>query len=764
VTNLRTAIAVVLLLLALSLCACAWVARRFKKPIAPSIVVLLSALIPPVLGNMIIILARTEILAKLGYYTYFLGMNYVMFAVLCFAHKYCGIFWQSRRLRNFVYALLIVDCIQLLLNPVFGHAFATEAVTVYDAPYYRLVPYIGQVFHRVLDYGIFFAVLVIFIRKTRNSPGIYSERYSIILITMIFTGLWESYYIFSGTPIDRSMIGFGVFGLLVFYFSLYYRPLRLLDHMLANVASGLPEALYFFDDSNRCLWANKQGMRFLELRGEDYDQCGKRLLSVFPDMDLVRTEWSREQIVTTGSETRYYTTNKHALFDENDRILGSLLGIRDDTEQELALRQERYNATHDSLTGLYNKEHLYEQIREALEANPDKTYYISYMDINNFKIVNDVFGKDFGDFALKSLADDLAKHMPPSAIYGRLSGDCFGLFMDENDFDPKRAEHLMSNFTVRKDTLEHTLIIHQGVYKVIERSIDVSVMFDRAHMALLTIKNEYKKHLAVYDDTMREKTLWDQHISTLLPDALAQRQICPYLQAIVDGTGRVIGAEALVRWIHPTLGFLSPARFVPVFEKNGMIADVDRYIWRCACEILARWQEMGNNDLFISINISPKDFYFMDVLSELRSIVKEYGVPPSRLRVEITETVMMTDSENRLAILSKLQSEGFLVEMDDFGSGYSSLNMLKDMPVDVVKIDMVFLTETRDRARSQTILRNVMNMTHDLGILSLTEGVETEAQYQMLSGMGCKLFQGFFFSRPIPVDQFEALFLSVPVH
>ena len=181
--------------------------------------------------------------------------------------------------------------------------------------------------------------------------------------------------------------------------------------------------------------------------------------------------------------------------------------------------------------------------------------------------------------------------------------------------------------------------------------------------------------------------------------------------------------------------------------------------------ILARWQEMGNNDLFISINISPKDFYFMDVYAELNSIVQEFRVPPSRLRVEITETVMMTDNANRILILSRLKQAGFLVEMDDFGSGYSSLNMLKDMPVDVVKIDMVFLTKTKDSMRSQTILRNVMNMTHDLGILSLTEGVETEDQYQMLSGMGCKLFQGYYFAKPMPVEQFEALFLKnrVPV-
>ena len=760
---MRTAIAVVVLLLALALVVCAYFARRSKKAIAPAVVILLSALIPPVLGNLLIIAAHTRGLATLGCYIYFLGMDYVMFGVLHFTLQYCELSWPNVHLKRFVYALLILDAAQLLLNPVFGHAFTTEMVMAYGAPYYRLVPLAGQTIHRLLDYGIFLAVLVIFLVKAVRAPRIYSERYSIIFLSMIFSGIWETFYIFSRTPIDRSMIGFGVFGLLVYYFSLHYRPLRLLDHMLANVASGLAEALYFFDIGERCVWVNRQGARFLELEEAEYDRCGERLRKVFPDLTPEGDEWACERILTVGGSTRYYAMDKRRMFDRKGRAVGSLLTIRDNTAQEEALRQERYNANHDTLTGLYTKEYLYARIRETLLANPDKIYYISYLDINDFKMINDIFGKDFGDYTLRCFADSLRENLPPGALYGRLSADCFGLCLEEGDFDFEKASRYMTEFTVKNETRSHRVIIHQGSYRVTERDIDVSVMFDRAHMALATVKTDYKKRVALYDDTMREKALWDQRITAELPDALAERQICPYLQAMVDGEGRVVGAEALVRWNHPALGFLPPGRFVPVFEKNGMIADVDRYMWRCACEILARWQAMGISDLFLSINISPKDFYFMDVFAELKGIVKEYGVPPSRLRVEITETVMMTDSAERISILSRLKDEGFLVEMDDFGSGYSSLNMLKDMPVDVVKVDMVFLTRAKDGLRSQTILRNVMNMTRDLGILSLTEGVETEDQYRMLSGMGCRLFQGYYFAKPLPVESFETLFLSAPV-
>ncbi|WP_143149646.1 EAL domain-containing protein [Fibrobacter sp. UWT2] len=288
-------------------------------------------------------------------------------------------------------------------------------------------------------------------------------------------------------------------------------------------------------------------------------------------------------------------------------------------------------------------------------------------------------------------------------------------------------------------------------------SIDVSIMFDRAHLAQTSIKNEYNTHIAIYDDKMRDQVLWSQKISGELEGALKQRHIVPYLQPIVDINGSIIGAEALVRWLHPTEGFLPPFTFIPTFEKNGMIAEVDKYIWRSACEILSSWTD-EKSKLFISVNISPKDFYFIDVYAEIKNLVDEYKIEPSRLRIEITETVMMTEAESRMAILSKFRESGFIVEMDDFGSGYSSLNQLKDMPLDVLKIDMKFLSKAQDNGKAETILRNILRLSSDLGLFSLTEGVETEDQYKKLSEMGCNLFQGYYFAKPMSIADYEKLF------
>ena len=194
--------------------------------------------------------------------------------------------------------------------------------------------------------------------------------------------------------------------------------------------------------------------------------------------------------------------------------------------------------------------------------------------------------------------------------------------------------------------------------------------------------------------------------------------------------------------------------FVPVFENNGMISEVDQYMWQCACEILARWEKEGI-DRFISINISPKDFYFMDVAEVIKNLAKQYSISPGKLRIEITETVMMADINTRMSLLHDLKQNGFYVEIDDFGSGYSSLNMLKDMPVDLLKIDMAFLSKSNNEQKAEKIIHNIINMSYDLGISPLSEGVETEAQYHMLSQMGCQLFQGYYFAKPMSVTDFE---------
>ena len=742
-------------MLIVAVVACAFFARKSKKPIATDVVLLLLGLLPPIVGNLLIIVSGNELVSYIGYVIYFIGLDIAVIALLRFICDYCFIKYRGTLRQKLVLAIVAIDVVQILLNPITGFTFGIVQTTVEGAPYYSLVPYAGQVFHRVVAYGIFFASVGVILRKVFTSSSIDLERYLVIALSMVFCGVWETYYIFSGLPIDLSMIGFGVFGLLVFYFSLHYRPFRLLDSMLARIVSDMSEAVVFLDKDGRCIYANAAAFKLLGIEEDALDEAYVKaaLLAGF-DVNSYNEEWSFQRAVMMEGQARHWDLQMRKIEDKRGQRAGSFLVIRDRTDEEILRQEELYQASHDSLTGLNDKDNLYRLARNLIDSNPDVVYQVVALDVKDFKIVNDIFSKEFGDKVLCEIASWICAMAPEGSVHGRISGDKFGAVTPIGSIDEEALEEKLRHFNVTDGTVSHNVVLHVGCYEVSERDLPISVMFDRAFMAISTVKKDYQKHIAHYDDKMRESMLWKQSISAQLEDAIKNNQICPYLQPMVDESGKVSGAEVLVRWIHPEEGFLSPASFIPVFEENGMIARLDSFIWTRACEILSDWQKRGI-DMFLSVNISPKDFYFIDVYEVISSLVAEHGIDPSKLRLEITETVMMSDVENRLRIIEELRSKGFLVEMDDFGSGYSSLNMLKDIPVDILKIDMMFLYKTKDQYRAQTILQNIINLSGDLGMPAVTEGVETADQLDMLVNMGCRMFQGYYFAKPMPLEEFE---------
>ena len=751
---MRNNIAIIYIILIFALTGCAISAKRSKQRISNAVMLLCGSLLIPVIGNFVIIISENETYSTIGYYLYFIGVDFLIVALMYFAKAYCRTGEVRHKEPKILYVLVGIDIIQLLLNNFTDHVFLIDELEVDNLKYYNFTPRIGLTLHRFLIYAILASIIAIFTVMTIKMPKVYRGRYAVILITMLIVMLWQSIYVVSRIPINTSMIGYGAFGICIFYFSLIYRPLRLLDRMLTDVVEDMPEALYIFDPNKKCLWANEEGMRFISIDIQEFDLVNERLINIFGDLSSSKA-YTQNRVLPSGGETRYYNIENRIVSDEGEAVTGYVLRIRDNTEEQLRMKRDIYNAIHDSLTGLYTCEYLYERIGERLGNNLSEKSLLIFLEIKNFKIVNDLFGKAFGDHAIRILADWIRSNASDKWLYGRLSGVNFGLLVPESEFNAKEIDEMLSGFYVSDSNFEYHILVHLGIYKVTEDDDDVQVMFDRAQLSLSTIVDEYKNHIVFYNDDIRQKLLWEQHISAQLSEAIKERQLTPYLQPIVDISGKAVGAEALVRWINPVDGFMPPGKFIPVFEKNGMIVEVDRYMWRCACEILSDWEKRGI-DKFISVNISPKDFFIIDVASEIKALVREFGIAPKKLRIEITETVMMNDVEERMEVLSDLRAAGFIVEMDDFGSGYSSLNMLKDMPVDVLKIDMKFLSSTEDEVRAHKIIRNIIRLSNDLDIMSLTEGIETEEQFRMLAEMKCTMFQGYYFAKPMPVDDFDA--------
>lgn len=754
---MREQFGILLVAVIASLGICGLASRRSYKAIAPYVSLLIFSCIPPVTGNFLIIWTGNYNTALMGYYIYFIGMDLLLFANLQFTFNYCYIKKNVAKINTVVTIILLADVAQLVLNRFLGHAFDIEAVPVDGYDYYRLIPHLGQAVHRVIDYTLLLASVIIFIHKIIKSSKIYSERYSVILVSMVGTGLLQTFYIFSRTPVDISMAFYGIFGFLVFMFSLYYRPMRVLDRMLAQLASDMPESLFVLDAFGKCIWANDRAIELAGITDDKFDRATDDLVKLFGEYDLEGSEWKAMHVLDSGDSRSYYEFTKMTITDEKGHETGAFLTIRDVTEEQTAIERERYSATHDSMTGLFTRDHIYSEIDRMTAASEADGYIAIFLDIKNFRLINDIYGDEFGNLVLKSVSKNIREIFPTDSLCAWLSGGNFGLFLKKEVFDPEMAEKDLSEFMVYDGTADRKVLIHFGVYEIAGGESGAAQIFDRAHMALSGISGQYRIHVAYYDENMRNRALRDQQLTARLDEALEERQIRPYLQPIVDADGKIVGAEALARWIHPEEGFLSPDSFIPVFERTGLIVEVDRYMWCCACEILSRWKKEGI-DLFLSVNISPKDFYFMDISEELKKLTDEFGIPSSSLRIEITETVMMTDPESKMDIITKLRDLGFLVEMDDFGNGFSSLNLLKDMPVDILKIDMNFLQMSDKNGKARTILQNIINLSDDLGIISLTEGVETDEQHKMLSDMGCRMFQGYYFSRPVPVEQFETDF------
>ncbi|MBO4636803.1 MAG: EAL domain-containing protein [Clostridiales bacterium] len=751
---MRILLAAVLFVFITALVVCMILSLRSKKSIGRYVACLISGVIPPIVGNLILMLSTNHTISMLGFYIYFLGMDATVYSLLRFSYAYCEI-KPPKWLKRIPDILIISDVFLYALNPILHVSFSAKKIMVDAHAYYKLVPYAGQTYHRVIAYGIFLAVVIVFLTKAIKTPKIYSEKYWVILFSSVVAGALETYYIFSKITLDISMLAFGIFGILVYYFALHYRPMKLLDKMLSGIASDMPDALYFFDTSGKCIWMNEPGRLLIGTLPNDYDGVRDNLTFLFGNIDFESGGWSKKQTLGTGDEAQYTNLLMRTLTDDDGKATGTYLSIRDVTDEQNEMKREMYNSTHDSLTGFYTKEYLYEAIEKRLRSDTDTDYMIGYMEISNFKVINDVFGKRFGELTIKKAAEFIMEGVSSKCLYGRLSEDAFGILIDKEDFNSKPVDEKISGFTVSDKDLEHHVLIHYGIYDITEgEEIDVPLFFDSARLATAKIADSYQTLIVYYDDKIRNEIIHEQLISNQLHEAIETNQIRPFLQPIVDGKGILVGAEALVRWVHPDDGLKPPGTFIPIFERNGLIALVDKHMWKCACDILSNWKERGIEQ-FISINISPKDFYFMDVVSELKKIVEESGIDPVKLRVEITESVMMTDAIDIVKIIGDLREYGFIVEMDDFGSGYSSLNMLKDIPVDVLKIDMQFLRDSERNLKAGYIIKNIIRMSEDLGIDTLTEGVETAAQFERLFDMGCKLYQGYYFSKPLPVDEFE---------
>ncbi|MEG2222097.1 MAG: EAL domain-containing protein, partial [Oscillospiraceae bacterium] len=422
---------------------------------------------------------------------------------------------------------------------------------------------------------------------------------------------------------------------------------------------------------------------------------------------------------------------------------------------EKMLMELDYRANHDPLTGIYNKEAFYRMTAELLQKNPSRKFVLLRWNIERFKLINELFGKEVGDRILRQLAENFQKKLTTIGTYGRLEADHFAICLPAKYLDAPLFL-VQTGELMGKLDIPYTVTVAFGIYEIDDPDIPVDQMCDRANLALQTIKGKYKRHYALYNDTMRQTMLREQEIRGEMAEALATRQFQVFLQPIYSlSADRTVSAEALVRWTHPRKGTISPGEFIPLFEKSGFISELDHYVWEEACRYLKQRRERGLAPLPISVNASRMSLYSPDLFREIVELTEKYGVEPALFKLEITETAYAADPAQLMQTTRKLQAAGFSVLMDDFGSGYSSLNTLKDLPVDILKIDMKFLDGFESGGRVGTVLISVLRMAKWLNLPVIAEGVETKEQLAFLRSVGCDLIQGFCVAKPMAMEGFE---------
>lgn len=412
---------------------------------------------------------------------------------------------------------------------------------------------------------------------------------------------------------------------------------------------------------------------------------------------------------------------------------------------------------YDRLTRLYSKEFFFQQAQEILDRNPEKEYNIVCSNIVNFKLYNDTFGIPAGDRLLKSIAAGITQCLGDGGISGRYSTDRFVCLQER---DRARAQYADFERLRRFNSLDElcNVAIKWGVYGITDRSMPVEYMCDRAMLAADSIREQYNRSVAFYDDILRRKLLREQSITSSMESALASRQFTVYFQPKYRvGDSRLCGAKALVRWIHPEWGFLSPGEFIPLFEKNGFISMLDQFVWERTCALIRQWQDKGYPPLPISVNVSRADIYQSGLADFLLDLTKKYGIDPKLLHLEITESAYTENSKQIISAVDQLRARGFPVAMDDFGSGYSTLNMFSQLKLDMLKLDRKFIQNETSQAPGRGILRLIVEMAHRMNLGVVAEGVETRQQLKHLQEIGCDYVQGYLFSKPVPPEEFDAM-------
>lgn len=413
----------------------------------------------------------------------------------------------------------------------------------------------------------------------------------------------------------------------------------------------------------------------------------------------------------------------------------------------------------DKLTDLYNINFFKKYIQQFDSLFPDLPKDMVFISINRFVLINELYGKKFGDNILVTITNYLNQFVSEKkGVLGKGIESNFVMYCEHQENYDLLRQNIIDEIHKLRDDINISLRL--GIYPNVDSKIDKTVVINRTKSVADALVDDYSKSIAIYDESVQAKTLHKEELVDAFPNALEDEEFKLYFQPKYNIQGDkpfFSSAEVLIRWISPKYGFISPGEFIPLFEENGLIPELDTYILRKSAEFIKRWKELYGKYIPLSVNLSRVDIYKPSLIEDIISFVDSNGVPHNCFHIEITESAFVENAVDITEFLTKVKENNFLVEIDDFGSGYSSFGALVDLPFDVLKIDMQFIKTMDKNPKVKDIIKMIINLAKMLNAVTIAEGVETEEQYLFLKENGCDIIQGYYFSKPLPINDFEQL-------
>lgn len=672
-----------------------------------------------------------------------------------FNHAFTNTTKKLGFIKEFYFILCFIDSVLLLANARVNVIFDLVPAHTNAGFFYWGIKYTYRFgFHKLVCAILSFSSLALLISSIVKAPSYNKVKYVTILTSESLVLIAN--YVFNSLdlPLNISLLMLVAISIFIANYVNKDFSAPVLIGPLSAITESINDVIFCYDSSENLIYANSAAKNVFKKSNDNLENFAKEFRQNF-----LKNRPSELSLKLDNGEERYYITEYKDFFISNSNI-GSYLRLQDKTKETLESRRKNYIATHDLLTGLFNRSGFFKKMQEALYQNTFKNPILICTNIKDFKLINTIYSEQVGDSVLQNQTE-VMKRLPghKKSIIGRIADDKFAILMEKQDFDKDIFEEVFNEVSCIIEKTLYNIQIVAGIYEIYDKKDTIQSIYDKAKISLDAIKDSDNQVFSFYNPSMMEKMLKEKDIVNDFEKSLNEKQFSIQLQPVIDKEGNVLGAESVVRWNNPKYENLTPSSFLDVLERTSLIYKLDVYVWELVAKKLHEWKKRGFADRFISVNVSSKDKFFIDRIKTFSELIKKYDISPQNFKVEIRETAMLENPEKTISIFSQLKKLGIKVYIDNFGTGFSSLNVLKDFIADGIKMDTSFLSESKVSGKNKIILQTMISMSSDLGMEFIAKGVESENQMLALSKMDCKLFQGFYFSKPLPVKTYEAKYL-----